>query len=67
LISRARNAEKVLLNEGVKGMRMMNVIRKYGGIAFAFMALIVAQAASTQFSLIYYQDSVPDKVKALSK
>jgi hypothetical protein len=51
----------------VKGMRMMNVIRKYGGIAFAFMALIVAQAASTQFSLIYYQDSVPDKVKALSK
>ncbi len=43
----------------------MNVIRKYGGTVFAFMALIVAQAASTRFSLIYYQDSVPEKVKNL--
>jgi len=48
-------------------MKMMNIIRKYGGTAFAFMALIVVQAASTQFSLIYYQDSVPEKVNALSK
>jgi len=46
-------------------MRMKNVIRKYGGTAFAFMALIVAQAASTQFSYIYYQESVPNKVKEL--
>jgi len=45
----------------------MNVIRKYSGTAFAFVALLVAQMASTQFSYIYYQDSVPDKVKTLSK
>lgn len=45
-------------------MRVMNVIRKYGGTAFAFMALIVAQAASTQFSYIYYQDEIPEKAKA---
>ena len=48
-------------------MKMMNVIRKYGGTAFAFMALIVAQAASTQFSLIYYQDSVPEKMQERMK
>ncbi len=46
-------------------MRVMNVIRKYSGMAFAFVALLAAQAASTQFSYIYYQDSVPEKVKEL--
>ncbi len=48
-------------------MKIMNVVRKYAGTAVAFMALVVAQTASTRFSLIYYQDSVPEKVKALSK
>lgn len=46
-------------------MRMMNVIRRYGGTAFAFVALVVAQVASTQFSYIYYQNPVPMKVKEL--
>jgi cyclic lactone autoinducer peptide len=36
-----------------------------GGTVFAFVALMAAQVASTQFSLIYYQDCVPEKVKKL--
>lgn len=38
---------------------------KRGGTTFAFVALMAAQVASTQFSLIYYQDCVPDKVRKL--
>jgi len=45
----------------------MSVIRKYSGTAFAFVALLAAQVASTQFSYIYYQDSVPKAVKSLKK
>jgi cyclic lactone autoinducer peptide len=47
-------------------MRRINVIRRYCGTAFAFVALVVAQVASTQFSYVYYQDSVPMKVKELN-
>jgi cyclic lactone autoinducer peptide len=46
---------------------MINAIRKYGGIALAFTALIAAQVSSTQFSYIYYQDKVPKKVETLIK
>lgn len=48
-------------------MRVMNFIRKYSGTAFAFVALLAAQAASTQFSYIYYQNSLPKKVKEFNK
>ncbi len=48
-------------------MRKLNILRNYVGPAFAFTALIVAQIASTQFSLIYYQDTIPEKVKELKK
>jgi cyclic lactone autoinducer peptide len=48
-------------------MKIISILRKYVGTAFAFAALVVAQVASTQFSYIYYQDTVPEKVKALSK
>jgi hypothetical protein len=37
------------------------------GSAFACMVFFVAQAVSTQFSFIYYQDEIPEKVKALRK
>ena len=48
-------------------MKIVNTFRKYAGTAFAFIAFVVAQSASTQFSIIYYQDSVPEKVKGLNK
>lgn len=47
-------------------MKKLN-IRKYTGTAFAFTVLVVAQLASTQFSYIFYQDTVPIKVRALKK
>ena len=46
-------------------MKIMKVFIKKGGTAFAFVALIAAQVASTQFSLIYYQEAVPEKVRIL--
>jgi len=55
------------IGEEVKEMRKLNILRNYVGPAFAFTALIVAQIASTQFSLIYYQDTIPEKVKELKK
>ena len=36
------------------------------GTMFAMCALVVAQVASTRFSVIFYQDEVPRKVKALN-
>ncbi|SCP97787.1 hypothetical protein [Anaerobium acetethylicum] len=48
-------------------MKKLDFLRKYAGISFAFLALIVAQVASTQFSLIFFQDEVPEKVKELRK
>lgn len=47
-------------------MKRLSVLRKYSGTTFAFVALIVAQMASSQFSFIYYQDEIPEKVKALN-
>jgi len=35
-------------------MKIVKAFVKKGGTAFAFVALIAAQVASTQFSLIYY-------------
>jgi cyclic lactone autoinducer peptide len=48
-------------------MKKVNFLHKYVGTAFAMFALVVAQIASTRFSVIFYQDEVPDKVKALRK
>jgi len=53
------------IREGVKQVKIMKVFVKKGGTAFAFVALVAAQVASTQFSLIYYQESVPEKVRTL--
>jgi len=47
-------------------LRGINFLRRNAGICFAFVALIVAQAASTQYSFIYYQDSVPEKLRMLN-
>ncbi|MDF1618199.1 AgrD family cyclic lactone autoinducer peptide [Petrocella sp. FN5] len=44
-------------------MKKIGFVRKYSGTAFAFIALVVAQAASTQFSLIFYQSEIPNKLK----
>lgn len=52
---------------GVKKMKKLSFLTRSIGGMFACMALIVAQLASTQFSLIYYQDEVPKKVKDLRK
>lgn len=43
-------------------MRIVKVFIRKGATVFAFVALIATQIASTQFSLIYYQDYVPVKV-----
>ncbi len=48
-------------------MKKLSFLRKYAGTAFACMALFGAQMASTQFSIIYYQDKVPEKVKKLKR
>lgn len=48
-------------------MKFLKNIRKFYGSAFAFAALLIANTASTQFSLIYYQESVPEKVRELKK
>lgn len=44
-------------------MKKLRSLSKYAGTAFAFLALAVAQVASTRFSVIFYQDEVPEKVK----
>lgn len=46
-------------------MKIFKVFIRKSATAFAFFALIATQIASTQFSLIYYQDCVPEKVKIL--
>ena len=49
-------------------MKKLKFPSKYvAGTTFAFLALAVAQAASTRFSVIFYQDEVPEKLKALRK
>lgn len=44
-------------------MKKLSFIRKYSGTTFAFAALLVAQVASTRFSLIFYQGEIPEKLK----
>ena len=44
-------------------MRIVKFLVKKGGATFAFLALMAAQVASTQFSLIYYQGTVPEKLR----
>lgn len=46
-------------------MKIIKAFVRKGGTAFAFVALVAAQIASTQFSLIYYQEPVPEKVRKL--
>ena len=48
-------------------MKIIKVLVKMGGTTFAFVALMAAQVASTQFSLIYYQGTVPEKVMNIVK
>lgn len=47
-------------------MRGFNIIKKFVGTSFAFVALLVAQSATTSTSFIFYQDEIPEKVRALS-
>lgn len=44
-------------------MKKLNYLRRSAISAFAFMVLVVAQQASAQFSIIYYQSEVPEKLK----
>lgn len=44
-------------------MMKLSFARKYSGMAFAFVALMVAQIASVQFSLIFYQSEIPEKLR----
>ena len=44
-------------------MRIFKVLVKKGGTTFAFVAFMAAQVASTQFSLIYYQGTIPKKLR----
>jgi len=48
-------------------MRKLKFLSKYAATTFAMLALVVAQVASTRFSVIFYQDEVPEKVKSLRK
>lgn len=48
-------------------MKKFKMVLRSLGSALACMAFFVAQAASSQFSFIYYQDQIPEKVKALRK
>ena len=40
-------------------MKRLSMLRKYAATSFAFVALVVANVASTQFSIIYYQGEIP--------
>lgn len=48
-------------------MKKLKFLSSYAGMSFAFLALAVAQVASTRFSVIFYQGEIPEKVKALRK
>lgn len=48
-------------------MRGISLIRKIAGSLFAFVALVVAQSAVNNFCFIFFQDKVPEKVKAIKK
>jgi len=48
-------------------MNKLKFSSKYAATTFAMLALVVAQVASTRFSVIFYQDEVPEKVKSLWK
>ncbi len=55
------------IKRGGEGKTRLKSLRKYAGISFAFVGLFIAQIASTRFSFIFYQDTVPESVKALKK
>ena len=48
-------------------MKKLKFLNKYACTTFAMFVLVVAQVASTRFSVIFYQDEIPEKVKALRK
>jgi cyclic lactone autoinducer peptide len=48
-------------------MKKSSSITKSAGNILANVALHTAKRASTQFSYIFYQDEVPEKVKDLKK
>lgn len=48
-------------------MTRLNMLRKYAATSFAFVALVVANLASTQFSIIYYQREIPEILKETKK
>ena len=48
-------------------MKIKSYLRKHAGTTFALLALVAAQVASTRVSIIFYQDEIPEKVKALKK
>lgn len=43
-------------------MKLMSYLRKYAGTGVACMALMIAQITSSQFSIIFYQDEIPEKL-----
>jgi len=43
-------------------MKKINWLKRNVGTLCAFLALIVAQGASNQFSIIFYQDESPKKI-----
>ncbi|MEA3423980.1 MAG: cyclic lactone autoinducer peptide [Bacillota bacterium] len=48
-------------------MKKLKFLNKYVGTTFAMFALVVAQVASTRFSVIFYQDEIPEKLKRFEK
>jgi hypothetical protein len=45
-------------------MKKLKFLNKYVGTTFAMFALVVAQIASTRFSVIFYQGEIPERVKS---
>lgn len=48
-------------------MKRFQFLRNIAGTSFAFLAFVVAQSAASQVCIIFHQEEIPDKVKALSK
>lgn len=48
-------------------MKKLRFLNRIVGTSFAFLALSVAQLATTQMCFIFYQEEIPEKVKELKK
>lgn len=45
-------------------MKRLNMLRRHSAVTFAFIALMIANVASTRYSIIYYQSEVPKSLKS---